>query len=90
MVSIAYLKGMKDKPGQVLQLEKEAETLRLTYPLGLDPTARKEIFKKYKANVGSATLIFIDPLGRIAYYEQDPRPNAFGLFRRVIERLIGG
>ena len=69
---------------------RNVKALGLTYPAGLDPTSSKELFKAYDANVGSATLVILDPLGRIAYYEQDPRPNAFGLFERVIERLLGG
>ncbi len=89
-ITVAYLKGSQDPAGQLLTVEKEMKQLGLTYPGGLDPTPRKEIFRAYDANVGSATLIFIDPAGRIVYYEQDPRPNAFGLFTRVIERLLAG
>ncbi len=88
--SIAFLKGTKDIPGQLLKVEEEATALGLTYSCGLDPTEGREIFTQlYKANVGSATLIFIDPLGRIVYYEQDPRPNAFGIFDTIIARLMG-
>jgi tetratricopeptide (TPR) repeat protein len=90
VASIAFLKGTKDVPGQLLQVEEEARALGLTFPCGLDPTPRREIFTRlYRANVGSATLIIIDPLGQIVYYEQDPRPNAFGLFDKIIHRLMG-
>ncbi len=87
--SIAYLKGA-DAPDQLLTLAEEGTALDLTYPLGLDPSPKRELFtQQYRVNVGSATLVIIDPLGRIVYYEQDPRPNAFGLFTRVIDRLLG-
>ena len=90
VVSVAYLKGQKDIPGQLLKLEDEMGNLGLTYPGGLDPTEKREFFKTYNVNVGSATLVILDPLGRVAYYEQDPRPNAFGLFGKVFERLLSG
>ena len=79
---------MKDLPDQVHKLETERQNLGLTFPVGLDPTDKKDVFGAYSANVGSATLVFVDPLGRIVYYEQDPRPNAFGLFDRVFSRLL--
>ncbi len=90
VISVAFLKGMNDIPEQMEALEKEMKTLNLTFPAGYDPTPKRSVFSEYDVNIGSATLVFVDPLGRLAYYEQDPRPNAFGLFTRVIEGLLKG
>jgi hypothetical protein len=87
-VTVAYLKGFGDPKDQLAAVEREANELGITYPCGLDPTEGKDLFKAYEVNVGSSSLVIVDRLGRIAYMEQDPRPNAHGLFRRVIERLV--
>lgn len=90
VVSVAFPRGADNIPEQLAALKKEMDTLNLTFPSGFDSTPDRALFKQYDVNVGSATLVFVDPLGRLAYYEQDPRPNAFGLFTRVIEALLKG
>jgi len=91
VVSIAFPRGTDNLPEQLGALKKEMDELNLTFPSGFDPSPDRALFTKdYDVNVGSATLVFVDPEGRLAYYEQDPRPNAFGLFTRVIETLLKG
>lgn len=87
---VNYAKGEQDMPGQIAQVEQEATDLGLTFPVGIEAAKAYKAFSEYGVNIGSATLVIIDPLGRIAYYEQDPMPNAFGLFKRVIDSLLKG
>ncbi len=87
--SISFRKGKNPIKNQLAVVEQEAVDLELSYPVGIDPDPEFKIFRTYDVNVGSSSLVLINPAGELVYYEQDPRwTQTFGLIRNVIKRLL--
>lgn len=74
LVTVYYRKG--DLPISQLQDELREEHARIGYEgaAGLDPDdVNKTVFRRFLANVGSATFIVINRRGELVWYQQDPR-----------------
>lgn len=91
MVTISYLQGSDPMSKVHDNLNAELGTLGYEGAAGVDPDAEgKQIFRKYHANVGSATFVIINRRGELVWFMQDPRgvdvQFAEELLKNVAER----
>jgi len=91
MLTISFLRGPNSLKEVRDSLTAELGTLEYEGAAGFDPDAdKKQIFRKYHANVGSATFVILNRRGELVWFMQDPRGQdvqfAAELLKRVAKR----
>ena len=88
MLTVSYLKGISNVAQQLDELREDLRERGYEGAAGFDPDPDgKSLFRAYKANVGSATFLAIDPAGNVAWFQQDPREVDANLARAILLRL---
>jgi len=74
MVTISYRKSGDDLAKQMDEMREELGRIGYEGAAGLDPdNANKTTFRRFQANVGSATFVILNRRGEVVWYMQDPR-----------------
>jgi tetratricopeptide (TPR) repeat protein len=88
MVCVSYRKSGLNLGQQMDDLKEELGRLGYDGAAGFDPDdTQKTIFRRYLANVGSATFIILNRRGELVWYMQDPRGVDVQFAEALIERV---
>jgi hypothetical protein len=87
LVSVSFLAGNQSAEDQVSALRHEIERLGFMGAAGFDPDAiGRSLFRRFKANVGSATFYVLNPDGKVVWYMQDPRGVDVPFAKKILDR----
>jgi len=91
MVTISYLQGPESMRKLRDRLNAELGTLDFEGAAGFDPDFEaKQIFRKYHANVGSATFVILNRRGELVWFMQDPRGVDVKFAEKLLTRVAQG